>query len=56
MRDADGRWLRVSERFRDRWRLLAVSGGAAVSLFGEWDGESLLPLTVWGDSGAIALL
>jgi len=56
VRDADGRWLRVSERFRDRWRLLAVSGGAAVSLFGEWDGESLLPLTVWGDSGAIALL
>ena len=29
------------------WHLLAVSGGHAVNIFGEWDGESLLPLTVF---------
>lgn len=56
VRDAAGAWLPVSSRFRDRWRLLAVSGGAPVPLFGEWDGESLLPLTVWGESGAVSLL
>jgi len=56
VRDEAGGWLPVSGRFRDRWRLLAVSGGAAVPLFGEWDGESLLPLTVWGESGAVRLL
>jgi hypothetical protein len=55
VRDAAGGTLPLSHRFRERWRLLAVSGGAAVSLFGEWDGESLLPLTVWGERGAIAL-
>jgi hypothetical protein len=56
VRDAAGTWLPVSSRFRDRWRLLAVSGGGPVPLFGEWDGESLLPLTVWGESGAVSLL
>jgi hypothetical protein len=55
IRDAIGRSIRVSERFRDRWRLIAVSGGAAIPLFGEWDGESLMPLTVWGESGAVTL-
>jgi hypothetical protein len=55
VRDATGRWLPLSHRFRDRWRLLAVSGGAAVPLFGEWDGESLMPLTVWGETGAVSL-
>lgn len=53
--DATGRALRISERFRDQWRLVALSGGGAVPLFGEWDGDALLPLTVWGDDGAIAL-
>ena len=28
----------------DHWRLLALSGGNAVDLIGEWDGETLLPL------------
>jgi len=55
VRDAAGSWIPLSSRFRDGWRLIAVSGGAAVPLFGEWDGESLMPLTVWGDSDAIPL-
>jgi hypothetical protein len=55
VRDAAGRWMPLSTRFRDRWRLLAVSGGAAVPLFGEWDGDTLMPLTVWGESGAVSL-
>jgi hypothetical protein len=55
VRDATGRAMPLSNRFRDRWRLLAVSGGTAVPLFGEWDGETLTPLTVWGESGAVCL-
>ena len=56
VRDGSGQWLPLSHRFRDRFHLLAVSGGSAVPLFGEWDGESLMPLTVWGESGAVQLL
>jgi hypothetical protein len=55
VRDATGRSMALSTRFRDRWRLLAVSGGSAVPLFGEWDGDALTPLTVWGESGAVSL-
>ena len=55
VRDAAGRAMPLSARFRDRWRLLAVSGGSAVPLFGEWDGEALTPLTVWGEGGAVSL-
>ena len=56
VRDHAGHSLPLSNRFHDRFRLLAVSGGAAVPLFGEWDGEFLMPLTVWGESGAVQLL
>lgn len=55
VRDAAGRSMPLSTHFRDRWRLLAVSGGAPVPVFGEWDGEALMPLTVWGESGAVSL-
>jgi hypothetical protein len=33
------------------WLLAAHSGGQPVSLFGEWDGEKLTPLTAWGGEG-----
>lgn len=53
--DSAGRGLQVSERFRDRWRVVALSAGGAIPLFGEWDGDALLPLTVWGADGAITV-
>lgn len=31
----------------DQWTLLAVSGGAPVTLAGEWNGEVLQPLAAW---------
>lgn len=36
------------------WSLLAASGGHALQLFGEWDGQVLRPLTAWrtGESPA----
>ena len=56
VKDGDGRSLPVWLGFRDRYRLLAVTGGMPAPLFGEWDGAALRPLTVWGETGAVALV
>jgi len=40
------------------WRLaelVAVSGGAPVTVAGEWSADGILPLTVWADGSAVAL-
>jgi hypothetical protein len=44
----DGANARVAlpPRFAQGWHLLAASGGGPLDVFGEWDGEYLLPLTV----------
>lgn len=39
--------LRLRLRDEDGWRLLAESGGAPLTVFGEWDGEALRPLSAW---------
>jgi hypothetical protein len=44
LRDATGAALRLGAC--DRWRLLALSGGQPIDLFGEWDGDELRPLSV----------
>lgn len=56
----NGRWFIVSDTMQTLlplkipeskgWHLLAASGGQPVNLFGEWDGESLLPLAVFTDT------
>ena len=38
--------LALPPRFTQGWHLLAASGGGTLEVFGEWDGEHLLPLTV----------
>lgn len=53
--DRHGWWLRTADACRlplrvrdeDGWALLAESGGAPLAVFGEWDGESLRPLSCW---------
>lgn len=40
--------LRVSDE--DGWELLAISGGHPLSLFGEWLGDRLKPLTAWNQA------
>jgi len=47
VRDEAGHLLPVAPDFKYPWELLAFSGGHPVSLFGEWDGDRLLPLGVW---------
>lgn len=43
VRDAAGDELPLPKDFARRWHLLAASGGAAVDLFGEWNGRELRP-------------
>jgi len=38
--------LRARISRRNQWRILSVSGGGPVDVFGEWDGDSLTPLSV----------
>jgi hypothetical protein len=47
IRDAGGNALPLTTG--DHWQLLALSGGFAADLAGEWDGERLLPLGVVAD-------
>jgi hypothetical protein len=53
--DAGGAAVPVSRRFVHAWSLFAVSGGAPVTVFGEWNGRSLLPLSVIAGGRFIAL-
>ncbi len=41
--------LPLAKRFAEEWALAAISGGHPVTLFGEWDGDYLLPLSVSAD-------
>ena len=43
--------LPLSLSASDAWLLMAFAGGAPVSVFGEWNGEVLRPLSAWNASG-----
>ncbi|MBD2256894.1 SWIM zinc finger family protein [Pseudanabaena sp. FACHB-2040] len=49
LRDAQGLVLPLLSRLKPQqgWQLLALSGGHPLTLFGEWNGTELLPLSVW---------
>jgi hypothetical protein len=49
VRDWGGRELPLPPKFAHGWRLLALSGGRPLSLFGEWDGAQFTPLSVNAD-------
>jgi hypothetical protein len=53
--DVEGRLLPLRRTFGPAWELLALSGGSPVGLFGEWDGESLLPLSAFAGGRLVAL-
>ena len=50
IRDEDKHLLPVKSSFKNNWQLLAFSGGYPLDIFGEWDGECFLPLSVWVDN------
>ena len=43
--DSTGEKILLSSEGLARWNLLAVSGGTPLTVFGEWDGKVLLPLS-----------
>ncbi len=47
--DANSKTLPILPGFGKAWEILALSGGNPVTLFGEWNGAYLLPLSVWVD-------
>jgi hypothetical protein len=55
VRDAAGLALPLARRFARGWRLLAISGGWPLALFGEWDGDTLLPLCAWAEGRFVVL-
>lgn len=53
--NADGHRLRLAQGFDAPWLLHAISAGRPVTVFGEWDGQHLLPLSVWDGSAFYGL-
>lgn len=53
--DRAGKALKLSQRFVKGWKLLALSGGRPVKIFGEWNGETLYPLSLWLEGRFIPL-
>jgi len=49
VQDREGYVLPLVPRFDRGWHLLAHSGGRPLALFGEWNGDHLLPLSVWAE-------
>jgi hypothetical protein len=53
--DAEGRRVPLLCEDGALWRLLAVSGGFPVTVFGEYTDAGLEPLTVWAEGSVVAL-
>lgn len=59
----DGRWRLQDDRHalpaepfgNDGWKLLALSGGRPLSVFGEWTGGGFVPLACFGEEGFVVL-
>ncbi|MGB5915872.1 MAG: SWIM zinc finger family protein [Phormidesmis sp.] len=55
VQDIAGQRLAISPAFTQGWEVLAMSGGRRLTVFGEWDGERLLPLSAWSEKTFVAL-
>lgn len=51
--DPDGEALPILEDYQNFYSLLAISGGAPISLFGEFDGDHFTPLSVVTGMGLV---
>jgi hypothetical protein len=54
-RDIDGRLLSFKRDSVSSWKLLALSGGYPITIFGEWNGWSLFPISAWADGRHVEL-
>ena len=53
--DEGGAMLPLSVLHNTGWQLLALSGGQRVEVFGEWDGSTLVPLSILAEGRFISL-
>lgn len=53
--DSNRAVLPLSARFSSSWELFSLSGGHHITIFGLWDGFSLLPMTAWDEKRYIQL-
>jgi hypothetical protein len=51
LRDSEGFQVPLSPRLDQGWWILACSGGNPIGVFGEYDGDSLRPLSLWNGLG-----
>ena len=57
IRDQEGTIVPITNRFPEKiWSLVAISGGAPISLFGEWNGYDFTPLSYSNSEGVCLLL
>jgi hypothetical protein len=54
-RDTNGRLLSLRCEPIAGWKLLALSGGNPITIFGEWNGRSLLPVSAHADGRHVDL-
>lgn len=50
--DQRGSAIQLVRQGTKDWKLLGISAGEPVDIFGEWDGSVLYPLSVWSDGRA----
>ena len=55
LRDSARGVIPLAKRLATPWPLVAASGGAPVTVFGEWNGYALLPLGVLAEGRLIDL-
>lgn len=55
LQDESGHALPLRATPESAWKLMAVSGGHPVSVFGEWDGARLRPLTLWSGPSPVLM-
>lgn len=44
--DGAGARMLLDPEFKQEWTLMALSGGHPVQIFGEWNGSTLMPLSL----------
>ncbi len=55
LRDDESCALPIHPRFEHGWELLALSGGRPITVFGEWDGNFLWPLSVLAEERLVRM-
>lgn len=55
VQDRTGAQLTVGASFNRGWHLLALSGGRPMSIFAEWDGSTVFPLSALSEGEFVLL-